>query len=192
MISHWKPVTDIQTTLFNILIKFRESTEKKVWNFFCNFPLIPRSSSELQSGRKRDSNSQKCHKIRDLKTRTRQKYTKSNSMVRRYSEEHLEFFFRIFRSYPAPVVGLKVEKTRFHLLKHRETFVLRRKVGKTEFINISYQYNYIEFLGQTRKLKKKTKKTKKFYVIALHSNLWPAILHDCTRHVCADSRFDAT
>jgi len=40
--------------------------------------------------KKRDSNSQKCHKIRDLKTCTRQNSTKSNSMVRRYSTNSVQ------------------------------------------------------------------------------------------------------
>jgi len=104
--------------------------------------------------KKRDLNSQKCHKTRDLKTRTRQNSTKSNSMVRCYSGAHLEFFFRIFRPYPAPAVGLKVEKTRFYLLKHRKTFILRRKVGKAKFINISYQYNYIMWRCLSSHIKK--------------------------------------
>jgi len=34
-----------------------------------------------------------------------------------YLEERLEFFFGIFRSYPAPAVSFKVEKTRFEISK---------------------------------------------------------------------------
>jgi len=50
------------------------------------------------------------------------------------------FFFRIFRPYPAPAVVFKVEKNAILSFKTSEN-VLRWKVGKTKFINISYRYN---------------------------------------------------
>jgi len=102
--------------------------------FFFEFSVHTPLRQWASKWKKRDSNSQKCHKIHDLKTCTRPNSTKSNSMVRCHSSEHLEFSFRIFRPYPAPAVDFTVEKTRFYLLKHRKTFVLRRKVGKTKLI----------------------------------------------------------
>jgi len=69
----------------------REYLEECLGFFFGIFCSYPTPAVSFLKWKKRDLNSQKCHKIRDLKTRTRQNSMKSNSMVRRYSGEHLEF-----------------------------------------------------------------------------------------------------
>ena len=80
-------------------------------------------------------------------------------MARRYSGEHLKFFFRIFRPYPAPAV-----KTRFYLLKNRETFLFcaerweKRNLLISVINTITLSDSVFQFLGQTRKFKKKIKK----------------------------------
>ena len=67
-------------------------------------------------------------------------------------------------------MGLKVEKTRLHLLKHRKTFVLRRKLGKRNLLisvinTITLSNGVFQFLGQTRKFKKnKSKKVLRIIV----------------------------
>ena len=60
--------------------------------FFLKFSVHTSFQQWALKWKKRDLNSQKCHKIRDLKTCTRQTSTKINSMIRCYSGEHLKFF----------------------------------------------------------------------------------------------------
>jgi len=142
---------------FDIIFSFIEKSMKKFeilyntidWcyieehlEFFSEFLIyIPLQESGFKS-KKRDSEMSHLYKTRSKKSSSTE-FNENWLDSWEYIEERLEFFFRIFRPYPVPAVGLEVKKTRFHLLKHRKTFVLRREVVKMKFNNISYQYNNI-------------------------------------------------
>jgi len=94
-----------------------EYIEERREFFFLEFSVHTPLQQWALKWRKPDSNSQKRLKIRDLKTCTRQNSLDSQALLRRTPG----FFFRIFRPYPAPAVGLRVEKTRVYLLKQLKT-----------------------------------------------------------------------
>ena len=78
--------------------------------FFLEFSVHTPLQRWALKRKKRDSKSQKCHKMRDLKTCTRQNSTESNLMVRCYSSKHLEFFFQNFPSISRSSSGLQSGK----------------------------------------------------------------------------------